>query len=166
MYGSGKNLQQILGGLYEARNALRKLFPGLSFTLDGKLVGDIGEAIARHDFGLQQLPAGTPRHDFCSRDGRSVQVKTTQATKGASGVGLGLTKQSFEHLLVIQITEDGGYGILFDGPGRYIDAARKHKKSPSLSVNQLERLNSHVADAERLARASDPPLNRRDLRRR
>lgn len=152
MNRSTRQLRPILHRLYEARNELRRLHPDLKFTLDGNLVGDIGEAIAQEHFGLEPLPANTKGHDFRAADGRLVQVKTTQKQKG--GVGLGLKMQSFEHLIVIQLTEAGDYGILYDGPGRLIDQARIGRKTPSLSVNQLQQLQEQVPQNERLATLS------------
>jgi len=145
-----KTLEPLIRDLYAARNAIKAACPEFPFTLDGKLVGDLGEAIALRDHGLERLPPGNALHDFKAPDGRLVQVKTTQATKNGRGVGLGLRKQTFEHLLVFQIAEEGTCSILYDGPGHYVDAARKHKKSPSLSVSQLRRLNALVKPAERV----------------
>lgn len=148
MNRSTRKLRPILHRLYEARNELRQLHSDLKFTLDGNLVGDIGEAIAQEHFGLEPLPANTKGHDFRAADGRLVQVKTTQKQKGQ--VGLGLNKHSFEHLIVLQLTESGNYGVLYDGPGSLIDEARAHKKTPSLSVKQLQQLQEQVPDTERL----------------
>jgi hypothetical protein len=136
--------------LYIARNELRNAFPELAFTLDGKLIGDIGEAIAIADYGLIKLKEGSKLHDFKTADGRLVQVKTTQQHKAGTGVGLGLKKESFEHLIVIQLSEEGTYRILFDGPGRYVDEARRHRSSPSLTVSQLKKLNDKVNKNERV----------------
>lgn len=152
MHRSTKKLKPILHRLYEARDDLRALFPKLKFALDGNLVGDIGEAIAIQDFGFTPLPHGSKVHDFKAPNGRLVQVKTTQKTKGA--VGLGLTKQSFQHLVVIQLNEAGDYRVLYDGPGGPIDEARDHKTSASLSVAQLEKLNAKVKDRDRLTHLS------------
>lgn len=148
MNRSTRQLQPILRRLYEARDELRKLHPDLKFALDGNLVGDIGEAIARRDFHLIPLPVGNKGHDFETPDGRLVQVKTTQKQTG--GVGLGLTMQSFEHLIVIQLSEAGTYGILYDGPGSLIDEARVGRKTPSLTVSRLRQLNEQVRKRDRL----------------
>ena len=145
-----KKLAPLIRDLYAARNAIREACSEFAFTLDGKIVGDLGEAIALRDFGLERLPSGSSLHDFKAPDGRLVQVKTTQATASGCGVGLGLKKQSFKHLVVFQISEDGSYTILYDGPGNYIDDARAHKKSASLSVLQLRRLNQRVKAHERV----------------
>jgi hypothetical protein len=144
-----KNIGAVIKDLYTARNKLRRAFPDLSFTLDGNLVGDIGEAIAMHEYKLTPFRKGTKRHDFKTRTGKKVQVKATQQTK--KGVGLGQKKEHFQHLIVFQISEDGRYSVLFDGPGKYIDKARANKKSPSLSVLQLQKLNCGVKKTERLS---------------
>lgn len=135
-----KEIEPAIKKLRLARDELKRAFPELRFALDGNLVGDIGEAIAISDFGLTKLKPGSRLHDFQTSDGKLVQIKTTQQTKPGKGVGLGLIKKSFEHLIVIQLLENG-YEILFDGYGKRVDAARAHKKSPSLSVKQLSELN-------------------------
>lgn len=68
----------IVRRLYRARNDLRRAVRGLHFSLDGKLIGDIGEAVATQHFGLERLPEGTKGHDFRVAGGRLVQVKATQ----------------------------------------------------------------------------------------
>jgi hypothetical protein len=151
---SAKSLEPIIKQLYQARNELRALFPELPFTLDGRLVGDIGEAIALQEFGLAPLPSCSELHDFLASDGRKVQIKTTQGTISGQSVGLGLTKQSFEHLIVIQISEEGRYHVLNDGPGSYIDDARQHKKTASLTIGQLQRLNEKVKNEERVIKSA------------
>jgi hypothetical protein len=145
-----RNIGPVVKELYAARNKLRAVFQELSFTLDGNLIGDIGEAIAIADFGLTKLRGNSKGHDFSDAKGRKVQVKLTQQTTPGKPVGLGNKKQTFEHLIVIQMAEDGSYRILYDGPGAYIDAARAHKSSPSLSVKQLTELQQQVHSHERL----------------
>ena len=139
---------EALRQLYDARNALREHFDGLPFTLDGRMVGDIGEAIAVYKWGLTRLPEGSKTHDVKTASGKHIQIKTTQQTRGS--VGLGLHKQAFEHLIVIQIGEDASYNVLYDGPGSYVDVKRNGKKSASLSVNQLRELDGSVPASERV----------------
>ena len=56
--------------------------PGLHFILDGKLVGDIGEAVAAEMFGLKLVPGGGTGIDGHTSDGRTVQVKATGTGRG------------------------------------------------------------------------------------
>jgi hypothetical protein len=156
MKSSTQKIGPVLKRLYQARNELRAMFPDFKFTLDGNLIGDIGEAIAQHDFGFEKLPVGVRGHDFKTGMGRKrrlVQIKTTQAVKGR--VGLGVTMQTFDHLIVIQLTNEGGYGVLYDGPGTLIDEARSNRTTPSLSVNQLRALQLKVKLNQRLVPSSN-----------
>src|SRR5436853_97198 len=100
-----RRIGNALKKLRSARDDLRTMFPELRFALDGNLVGDIGEAIAICDFGLAKLRPGTTLHDFATKKGKLIQVKTTQQTAQGKGVGLGLIKRSFDHLIVIQLLE-------------------------------------------------------------
>ncbi len=140
--------------LYSAQSTLRAAFPGWPFSLDGKLVGDIGEAIAARSFGLKRLPEGKKTHDMQTADGRLVQVKATQKARDGKAVGLGLIKTSFDFLLVIEFERDGSYELLYNGPGSFIDEARKHKKSASLSRRQLRVCQLRVSDHDRLKELS------------
>jgi len=144
-----QTIRKALNTLRSARDELRRAFPQLRFALDGNLIGDIGEAIAICHFGLEKLKPCSTLHDFKARNGNLVQVKTTQQTIPGKGVGLGLIKKSFKHLIVIQLLENG-YEILFDGPGKTVDKARAHKKTASLSVKQLCELNQTIQTNERL----------------
>ncbi len=69
--------------LFEARNALKQRYASvdLHFTLDGNLVGDLGEAVAAELFGLRLTGRSNEGVDGFAPDGRSVQVKAS-GTKG------------------------------------------------------------------------------------
>jgi hypothetical protein len=64
-----------LDALYDASEGLKALFPGRKFTLDGHLVGSIGEVVAAYMFGLDLMPASTLGHDALAPDGRRVEIK-------------------------------------------------------------------------------------------
>ena len=51
-----KRVPEIVRELYSSVAELEELFPGRKFTLDGHLVGSIGEVIAAHRYGLELLP--------------------------------------------------------------------------------------------------------------
>lgn len=149
-YQSPSPISDALQTLYSAQNILAEAFPEWPFSLDGKLIGDIGEAIVSTVFGLERLPEGEKTHDMRAPDGRLVQVKATQKGPNWKGVGLGLTKQSFEHLIVIEFDTDGSYEVLYNGPGNIIDEAREHKSSPSLSRKQLRDCQLKVIESQKL----------------
>jgi hypothetical protein len=56
---------------------LRLAFPKKRFTLDGRLVGDMGEALAEELYEIAVFDRLEKHHDARSADGRLVQVKAT-----------------------------------------------------------------------------------------
>ena len=52
---------------------------GRHFTLDGHLLGSIGEVYAAERYGLRLLTSSAKRHDAVTEDGRLVQIKVTQS---------------------------------------------------------------------------------------
>ncbi|WP_324698540.1 DUF6998 domain-containing protein [Novosphingobium sp. RL4] len=56
-------VRNLLDSLYGSAEPLETLFPGRKFTLDGHLVGSIGEVIAAYMFVLTLNPASTMAHD-------------------------------------------------------------------------------------------------------
>jgi len=72
------------------------------FTLDGHLVGSIGEVVAAYAFGLTLYPSGNNTHDGESEDGRKVQIKLTGGIRG-----IGLSSEP-EYLIVLQLRECRG----------------------------------------------------------
>ena len=69
--------------LYRAHEAMCRQFAhtGLAFTLDGKLVGDIGEAVVAEAFGIKLCERRVAGVDGYAHDGRSVQIKATGLPK-------------------------------------------------------------------------------------
>jgi hypothetical protein len=89
---------------------------GRDFTLDGKLVGDIGEVLAAEKYGLQLLPPNNHIHDAIeTASGRNVQIKSS------------FNDRSYfpcdhipDYFLAIRILEDGTIEELFNGPGIFV----------------------------------------------
>ena len=132
-----KEISLLIQDLYKTRKALNKVAPHWDFTLDGNLVGDIGEALACHHFGLTPLEKGAKTHDAKTKDGKLVQIKTTQKDV----VGLGIEKQIFEHLIVVKLEEDGSYGFIYNGPGNIV---LENTKSNSISIKRLKNLQKLI----------------------
>ena len=86
-------LPPAIAALVQARGALRDHYRrvlreqgsevDLGFTLDGNLIGDIGEALAAELFGVRLVETrSTEGIDGYARDGRTVQVKATGTGRG------------------------------------------------------------------------------------
>jgi hypothetical protein len=149
-------LPETLRGLVAARNALkdRYISSGLTFTLDGNLVGDLGEAIAAELFGLRLDTRSVEGTDGTAPNGWSVQVK-------ASGTGRGPafrnTRLAARHLLFFGLDFENLKGqVIYNGPEEPIRAILLQKATwtgqRQLSVSLIKKLDLGVASHERLAR--------------
>jgi len=139
-----KSLELIFDGIEQ----LREAFPGKSFTIDGRLVGDIGEIIAAFEYDIELYEVQKADHDGETSDGRKVQVKATFKDS--------LTFKTVpDYYLGFKLFEDGRHEEMFNGPGRIIYEHYKHRKGIgetllSFSVNELKRLSEMVPESERI----------------
>ena len=83
------HLPKVITNLVKAREAMREHYRAahgdrLSFTFDGNLVGDIGEALAVEYYGVQLSHRGGPGVDGLASDKTTVQVKATGTDRGAA----------------------------------------------------------------------------------
>lgn len=120
------------------------------FSLDGKLVGDIGEVLAAEKYGLKLFEENTQIHDAEElATGRKVQIKSS--FKGYSYFPCGKERIP-DYFLSIAINEAGEITELFNGPGQFIVGnyieARKIKPYKNsyytLSKGVLVKLNKLV----------------------
>ncbi|GAB5500116.1 MAG: hypothetical protein PsegKO_24270 [Pseudohongiellaceae bacterium] len=118
--------------LYAIVEDLESLFPGRHFTLDGHLMGSIGEVLASHYYNLELLPASAMTHDATSSDGKLVQIKATQRNL----VGI---RAEPEHLLVLGIDKHGNSHEIFNGPGKLAwEAAGKMQKNGQRTISRAK----------------------------
>lgn len=126
-----------------------------SFTLDGKLVGDIGEVLAKEKYGLQLYDENHPIHDaYQISTGRKVQIKSS-----FKGYSYFPCNQVPDYFLSLVITEKGELIELFNGPGQYIveHYIKPNKLKPfrnsyySLAKGILQRLNQQVPDKDKIS---------------
>jgi hypothetical protein len=139
----------------KAHNYLQQHFvsTGLRFTLDGKLVGDIGEAMAAESFDLILCARRTKGVDAHTRDGRSVQVKATGRAK--SGPAFTPGEGVADYLLFLRIDFSAGSAeVAYNGP----EAVIRKMLPPSwsgtkvVSLAKLLAANEQIEDHQRLKR--------------
>jgi hypothetical protein len=106
-----ERVPHLIQQLFAVVGELEALFEGRKFTLDGHLLGSLGDVIAAHRFGLLLLKPPAEGHDAQAPDGRLVQIKATQ---GASRIAL---RSEPEHLIVLRLLRDGGHEVVYNGPG-------------------------------------------------
>lgn len=124
----------------------------LRFTLDGRLVGDIAEATAAEAFGLDLCRVRTPGVDALTRDGRTVQVKS-------SGIGMGPAFTPGDgralHLIFLLIDFESAVAhVRYNGLEEPVRAALPEVFSGTKRVrlSKVLALDAAVPDGHRLAR--------------
>lgn len=143
-----------LDDLYAASEGLERLFPGRKFTLDGHLVGSIGEVAAAYMFDLELNPASTQGHDAHSKNGRQVEIKLTQ------GKGVAIRHEP-EQLIVLHRPKGGPMRVVFNGPGHLAwNAAGKMQKNGQrqIGLTKLATLMVEVASTAQLPMVNKPPV--------
>lgn len=149
--------------LLKARNSVREHYSQvlrsqgsqveLKFTLDGNLVGDIGEAIAAEFFGVKLVEAkSTPGIDGHAPDGRTVQVKATGTKRGAA---FRKTETRAQHLLFFCLDFENATGsVAYNGPECHVTRylPRDQKDQRMVSRPQISAADASVSSGERLAR--------------
>jgi hypothetical protein len=147
------DLPPAIADLVAARNRLRDHYKnvGLKFTLDGNLVGDLGEAIAAELFGIKLVDArSTVGIDGYAPDGRTVQVKATGVNGGPA---FRLTETHADHLLFFNLDFEGAIGtVIFNGPERIATAALPVTwvGQKAVSPFQIRAADARVDPADRL----------------
>jgi hypothetical protein len=144
------SITEALALIFEGIAKLKERFPEKAFTIDGRLVGDIGEVLAALEYDITLYDVQRPAHDGETPDGRKVQVKATFKDK--------LTMTSVpEFYLGLKLSEDGAHREVYNGPGILIAEAFSHRaglgeKQLSFSIAALEKLSMSVAAPQRVPR--------------
>jgi len=136
-------VQELLSVIFR----MQEDYPSRRFTLDGRLVGDIGEILAEQLYDLKLTEGQTALHDADSHE-RLVQIKTTMKKTLTFG-----NKQ--DYYLGLRVNESGDVEEIFNGPGAIIWEAIKHRKRPknysyNIGISQLRELNKLVPNNERI----------------
>jgi hypothetical protein len=148
-------IAEALGHIFEGIEILKKAFPPRKFTIDGRLVGDIGEIIAALEYDVILDEVQQADHDGITSDGRKVQIKATFKEQ--------LTfKKIPEYYLGFKLDKNGEYDEVFNGPGRIIfDRFSKRKnigtKLLPFPISELRALSKLVDPKERIPKRTEQP---------
>jgi len=157
-------LPPAIANLIKARDTLAEHYRGLlgeqnsnvqlKFTLDGNLVGDLGEAIAAELFGIKLIEAKS----FEGIDGLAPDGKTTVQIK-ATGTGRGpafrCTETRADHLLFFDLDFGRAIGtVAYNGPEKYVVELlpNKFEGQRSVTARQIRQADSKIQNFERLFR--------------
>ncbi|MBI5574120.1 MAG: hypothetical protein HY919_06175 [Elusimicrobia bacterium] len=144
-------LIKAIRNLYDAVNELQSAFGNRHFTPDGKMVGDIGEAIAELVYDLK-IDNNSLKHwdgywTNLKGEKRKVQIRATQ------GDWTYLKKPPHNGtFLLIKINTDGTFKTVYNGDIMTVWNKRKHLKSKekTISLKELEQLNKTVVTSEKI----------------
>ena len=149
-----EKVKKLLDDLYRSSEALEDIFPGRSFTLDGHLVGSIGEVVAAYMFNLRLNNASTMGHDALTTDAKKVEIKFTQ------GKSISIRHEP-DFLIAMQRPKSGSLKVVYNGPGAPVwNAAGKMQKNGArpIGVTKLYHLNSAVRDRDRIEQLRSSPI--------
>jgi len=150
-------LPPVIHELILARNKVRDHYAssGLSFTLDGNLIGDLGEALAADIFGIKLIARNGTGIDGHAPDGRSVQVKASGTKRGPA---FRMVHTRAQHLLFFHLDMDACTAeLLFNGPEEIaLEALRVPWTGQQMvSVSQIRAADARVPEELRLRPASN-----------
>ncbi len=152
-------LARLIQQLYEITDTLNAQFAseGRRFTLDGHLLGSVGEVVARFAFDLQLDRPSKKGHDARTKDGKRVQIKLTAVD---SSIAL---YDEPDFLIALQLTDEGLY-IVYNGPGAIVwrNCGKPQKNNQrTITLRKLRRLNEAVKSPIPLVRPL-PEIRRRE----
>ena len=102
-------IKKVLFLIFTGIKLLNTKYPNREFTIDGRLVGDIGEILAAENYDIELDLKSQPKHDGTMTDGKRVQIKATFKDK--------LTiKEIPDYYLGLKINKDG----IYNGPAKKI----------------------------------------------
>ena len=156
------SLPTSIAELVRARNNLREHFAEvlktngstaeLHFTLDGNLVGDIGEALAVELFGIELVDVKSVEgyDGFVPGSKTTVQIKATGTGRGPAFRN---TSRHADYLLFFDLDLEQGIGeIIYNGPEHYARAflPESFEGQRSLTPNQIRRAAERIGSGEAL----------------
>jgi hypothetical protein len=144
--------------LLQITKQLHNEYPKRRFTLDGRLVGDLGEVLAEVEYAIELYDGLQKHHDAKASGGRQVQIKATMKDSLTFPVD-----HVPDYYLGIKIEHDGTLTEIFNGPGSVASEAVKNRQPTktnlhSVHINTLKRLNEEVHSRDKIPKRSRKPL--------
>lgn len=148
-------ISEALEHIFNGISKLREKFEKKHFTIDGRLVGDIGEIIAERDFDIVLHEKQKPYSDAVTSDGKKeVQIKATFKDKLTFKKSKGENGQSLLYL-GFKLNEGGSYQVIYNGPCDLIVEKFSHRKGfekdlLSFPIKRLSELSHKIPDNQRV----------------
>mgnify|MGYP001049618116 CR=1 FL=1 len=131
---------------------LRKTYANKKFTLDGRLVGDLGEVIVEQNYDVKLFEKVVPKYDGQDSLGRNIQIKAT--FHNTLGFPCNIEEVP-DYYIGIKIFEDGSFEEIYNGLGSNIwelikDRKRTKNSLHALSIISLQKANKTVKKDDKI----------------
>ncbi len=129
---------------------------GRHFTLDGHLLGSIGEVYAAERHGISLYTSSKKAHDGWKVDAdgnrREIQIKVTQTRAKRKVVPI---SHRPDYLIVLLVDKDGAFDEVYNGPGIKVWDLVKDKPKPAngqyqVTLNKLRELDDEIREEDRV----------------
>ncbi len=143
------DLESGLRLIFRGIRKLHGMHPIKNFTIDGRLVGDIGEFIAATYYDIRLFDVQKTIHDGVSASGRKVQVKATFKDS--------LTFRKVpDYYLGFKVFENGTFKEIYNGPGNVIYKRFAHRTGIgetllSFPIKELMKLSTKISASKKIA---------------
>jgi hypothetical protein len=144
-----KTLSESLALIFKGIKGLRDTFNNTrQFTIDGRLVGDIGEVIAANEYDIVLDNTSQPNYDGTSHNGRRVQIKATFQDQ--------LTFKTVpDYYIGLKLNENGTHEEVYNGPGKYIFEHYAKRKGIGVTllrfpISELKKLQTKIQNDEKI----------------
>lgn len=126
------------------------------FTLDGHLLGSIGEVYAAERHGISLYASSKKAHDGWKVDAdgnrHEIQIKVTQTRAKRKVVPI---SHRPDYLIVLLVDEDGAFDEVYNGPGIKVWDLVKDKPLPTngqyqVTLSKLRALDAEVHEEDRV----------------
>lgn len=148
----GAKLGSIIAELQQIVDKLQAAYPGRKFTLDGHIIGSIGEVWAANKFGLALKEHSFKGYDAVAPDGKPVEIKTARNSKQINFSATESDNLLAERLIVVKISPELEISTIYDGPALPVwEAANEDKKRGrrTISVNKVIELQRSLNNKDR-----------------
>lgn len=130
----------------------------LDFPLDGRLVGDIGEALVSEKFDIELYGKNAQVYDGIQRrTNKRVQIKSSLKYNFSYPFN-----KDLDYYIAVHIESGGGLEIIYNGPGKIVHDFIKERKRKTykdiwytVAASHLRMLNEMVKEEDRIH-----PVNR------
>lgn len=141
-------IKTALDKIFSGIALLQKEYQGKKFTIDGRLVGDIGEILAENIYQIKLHEGLKKDYDAVTPDGKEVQIKST--FKDSLGF-----KNIKGYYIGLKIDGQGIPSEIYNGPAKYIYQEFLHRqgigdKLLSFPIKRLKEISKNIPQKEKI----------------